>query len=49
MNEFIIVDELMQTTDHKTLAVGLRKVINQKYPEQWGRSRPAWCSRPSRW
>jgi arabinogalactan oligomer / maltooligosaccharide transport system permease protein len=36
LNEFIIVSQLMQTLDHKTLAPGLWQFIDKQYEEQWG-------------
>jgi len=36
LNEFVIASALLQTTSHKTLAVGMQGFIDGKYSQYWG-------------
>jgi len=36
LNEFVIASAILQTTDHFTLAVGMRGFIDQQFGQRWG-------------
>jgi arabinogalactan oligomer/maltooligosaccharide transport system permease protein len=36
INEFVIASVLLQTPDHQTLPLGLRKFIDQQFSQHWG-------------